>query len=337
LPLELLRELVALPSVCGDEGAKLDLLERHLADFAPRRLPVPGLPGNLLCTAPGSGPRVVLCAHVDTVQPAPGWDVPWEPREADGRLTGLGAADMQAGLAIAVTLFRELAGRGPALTLLLTCDEEGWCQGVHAALPVLEGDIALVLEPSNEAPVLAMPGRAVYRLTLEADGGHATRPGSSALSAAAVLVPQIEALPAGGSIAVLDFESHALGLSHPQRAELTVDRHLAPGESREAVAAQLAALAPGLAVVESERPMPAPEPYATPRTPEVARLLALCDRPPTRGTSVGDYNFLATVMPTVVLGPRGGNWHAPGEWVELASVARVAAIYRRFLLGGAEP
>ena len=48
---------------------------------------------------------------------------------------------------------------------------------------------------------------------------------------------------------------------------------------------------------------------------------------------MGDYNFLAQRMPTVVYGPKGGDWHAEGEWVDLASVARVLEAYRRFLMG----
>jgi len=51
-------------------------------------------------------------------------------------------------------------------------------------------------------------------------------------------------------------------------------------------------------------------------------------------SSVGDFNFLATVAPTAILGPEGGNLHAPEEWVSLASVRRVYETYLRFLREG---
>ena len=112
----------------------------------------------------------------------------------------------------------------------------------------------------------------------------------------------------------------ARGLSHPQDALLVVDRHLVPGESRDAAREALVQLDPQLAVAEAERPTPPPEAYATERTPSVERLLALSGHPPGDMSSVGDFNFLATVAPTAILGPEGGNLHVPEEWVSLASV-----------------
>ena len=67
---------------------------------------------------------------------------------------------------------------------------------------------------------------------------------------------------------------------------------------------------------------------------EVERLLALEGHPPGDSSSVGDFNFLATVAPTAILGPQGGNLHAPEEWVALASVRRIYELYLRFLRDG---
>ncbi len=161
-------------------------------------------------------------------------------------------------------MFRACAGesgRRP-LSLLLTCDEEGWCRGINAALPRLRElapELVLVPEPSGERVVLSAPGRAVFRLALETAGGHATREGESALARMAEIALETEAMVVAGSQVVLEFASRARGLSHPQDALLVVDRHLAPGELREAAREALAQLEPRLAVAEAERPTPPPE------------------------------------------------------------------------------
>ena len=337
-PEQLLEQLLAIPSVMGDEMAKAEFLVDYLSRWEPRLQPVEDGTANLWCHAPGDGRPVLLCAHLDTVPPAPGWEAPHSPRREGGNLVGLGAADMQAGVAIAVETFRACAGGGAAgrrpLSLLLTCDEEGWCRGVNAALPRLRElapELVLVPEPSGERVVLSAPGRAVFRLALETAGGHATRDGESALARMAALALEIEAMEVAGSQVVLEFESRARGLSHPQDAMLVVDRHLAPDESRDAAREALTQLDSRLTVTEAERPTPPPEAYATERTPSVERLLALSDHPPGVSSSVGDFNFLAIIAPTAILGPQGGNLHAPEEWVALASVRRIYELYLQFL------
>ncbi len=113
--------------------------------------------------------------------------------------------------------------------------------------------LVLVPEPSGERVVLSAPGRAVFRLALETAGGHATREGESALARMAEIALEIEAMAVAGSQVVLEFTSRARGLSHPQDAQLVVDRHLVLGELREAAREALAQLDPRLAVAEAER------------------------------------------------------------------------------------
>ena len=337
-PEHLLEQLVAIPSVMGDEMAKAKFLADYLSGWEPELQSVDEGTVNLWCHAPGDGRPVLLCGHLDTVPPAPGWEAPHSPRRDSGNLIGLGAADMQAGVAIAVETFRACAEGGRAcrrpLSMLLTCDEEGWCRGVNAALPRLRElapELVLVPEPSGERVMLSAPGRAVFRLALETAGGHATQEGESALAHMAALALEIEAMEVAGTQVVLEFESRARGLSHPQDAQLVVDRHLAPGESRDTVQEVLAQLDSRLTVVEVERPTPPPEAYTAEHSELLEHLLTLNDYPPSDSSSVGDFNFLATVAPTAILGPKGGNLHAPDEWVELASVRRVYESYLNFL------
>ena len=49
--------------------------------------------------------------------------------------------------------------------------------------------------------------------------------------------------------------------------------------------------------------------------------------------SVADENYYGATLglPAIVLGPAGGNHHAPGEWVSLASLQQLVGVYRGIL------
>ena len=96
--IDLLRELVAIASPSGDEGAA--------ADFAAARLGAAGLDverlGHTVVArlVRGKGPRVLFNTHLDTVPVGQGWSVPPLGNDwADGRLYGRGANDAKASVA----------------------------------------------------------------------------------------------------------------------------------------------------------------------------------------------------------------------------------------------
>lgn len=351
--------LVMLPGDPGQERPRLEFCEHWLASFDTQWQEVEGFGGNLLVEHPGQGPDILLCAHVDTVPPAVGWVKPREPDviagpEGEGpRLVGLGAADMLAGVVVAVEAFLAAAENERQVTLLLASDEEGYSQGINTALDLgLAADLALVPEPSHERVMMGARGRQVLDIELKGRSAHAARPelGMSAAAAAGSLVKVLEemACPEGapletGAFVVLELEAKALGLSVPATATLKVDRHTVMGEGPEEILRAVKELAeqqlPEGMTVEvqlTDRPTPAPLPYLVDgndlNVQAFHTYLPIDGRDPIYGRSVGDYNFLASGMPTLVFGPRGGNWHAPGEWVDLESVARVLDIYSRFLL-----
>ena len=49
---------------------------------------------------------------------------------------------------------------------------------------------------------------------------------------------------------------------------------------------------------------------------------------------VADENYYGATLglPAVVLGPLGGNHHAPDEWVSLASLQELVMVYRQILI-----
>ncbi|MBS1222209.1 MAG: acetylornithine deacetylase, partial [Proteobacteria bacterium] len=145
--LDRIRQLIAKPSVSSvlprfDQSNRpvIDLLAGWLeeAGFAVRIEPLPGRPdkANLIAVL-GSGPGgLVLAGHTDTVPCDAGrWRFdPFGGTVADGRIYGLGSADMKSFLALAIAAageFRADELRQP-LVILATADEESGMDGARA-------------------------------------------------------------------------------------------------------------------------------------------------------------------------------------------------------------
>jgi acetylornithine deacetylase len=204
-----LAALVALPSVSSardelDQPNRpvVDLLAGWLEDlgFSVQIQPLdPALAGghtgkaNLVATlgaGQGSGNTgLVLAGHTDTVPYDAGrWTHdPFKLTEADGRLYGLGTADMKGFLALALEAAREVdagALRHP-LTILATADEESSMAGAKALAQggVAPGRYCVIGEPTSLVPVHAHKGIMMEHVHLTGQAGHSSDPslGVSAL------------------------------------------------------------------------------------------------------------------------------------------------------------
>lgn len=210
----MIRQLVATPSVSSlqpalDQGneAVCGLLAGWLEPlgFAVELRPVPGLPGkfNLLARA-GAGPAedaLVVAGHTDTVP----WDAdrwhsdPFAGVVREGRLYGLGSADMKSFLAVAAHAAARLdLGRLQRPLLLLgTADEESGMGGARALVSAGEslGARALVGEPTGLVPVNRHKGVLMERIVLRGRTGHASAP-AAGLNAIEGMLAVIAALHA---------------------------------------------------------------------------------------------------------------------------------------------
>jgi glutamate carboxypeptidase len=114
--------------------------------------PLDGFGPMLRIERPGTGCRVLLLGHYDTVWPVGSWPQLW--REAEGRVFAPGVYDMKSGVLFIAWLLRclkEMDQPHPRLDILLTPDEEvGSLESQpHVQAAAAEADFALVLEPSN--------------------------------------------------------------------------------------------------------------------------------------------------------------------------------------------
>ena len=180
-------ELVDIPSESRDEAA----IAQHVLST------VPGArDAGDGCVLAGDGP-VVLAGHLDTV-PAqdnrPG-------RLEDEAVHGLGASDMQGGLAVMIEL--ALAERAPGTTLCFFPREElpvseSSLTPLLQREPVLrDADVAIVMEPTANAIHAGCLGNINATWTFHGVSGHSARPwlADNALERAACGVLALAELP----------------------------------------------------------------------------------------------------------------------------------------------
>ena len=194
-PLEqMIRQLVATPSVSSlqpafdqGNGPVCALLADWLEPlgFTVELKPVPELPGKLNLVARAGGDAadgLVIAGHTDTVPcDAARWRFdPFAGEVRDGRMYGLGSADMKSFLAVAAHAAARLDLRKLArpLVILGTADEESGMGGAKALVAAGErlGARALVGEPTSLRPINRHKGVLMERIRITGRSGHASDP-----------------------------------------------------------------------------------------------------------------------------------------------------------------
>ena len=176
---ELLKRLIATPSVSREESAAADIL----TDFIEKcGLPTKRIGNNILVceSLDPEKPTLLLNAHIDTVKPVTTWTRdPFTPTVEDDRLYGLGANDCGGGLVSLLQAYRLLRGKTTQYNLvyLASCEEEvSGAGGFSLALPELPKiDTAIVGEPTGMHPAIAEKGLMVIDGVAYGKSGHAAR------------------------------------------------------------------------------------------------------------------------------------------------------------------
>lgn len=177
---DVLRHLIAIPSVSRDEARVADYVFQYLKaqDAHPQRHV-----NNVWCeqsVPKGDRPTLLLNAHIDTVKPAATWQHdPFTPSEEGDRIYGLGSNDCGGGLVTLMQIFLALKDVELPyhLIFLASAEEEvSGKNGIEAALPLLPPiDVALVGEPTGMQPAVAEKGLMVLDCTAHGRSGHAAR------------------------------------------------------------------------------------------------------------------------------------------------------------------
>ena len=177
---ELLKKLIATPSVSRNEKEAADIMEQTIRSygFEPQREA-----NNIWIIDPHydeSRPTLLLNAHIDTVKPVASWTRdPFSPDVEDGVLYGLGSNDCGGGLCSLLQIFRMLTEKPQRYNLiyLASAEEEvSGKDGITRALPLLPHiDLAIVGEPTGMNPAVAEKGLMVLDVIAHGKSGHAAR------------------------------------------------------------------------------------------------------------------------------------------------------------------
>lgn len=197
---EFLRELIAIPSLGGNERPAQERVARSLREMGLRvdawEIDVPalrehpafsmevdrseglGVVGSL--EGDGGGKSLILNGHVDVVPPGDeaNWtSPPFEGVVRDGRVHGRGSVDMKGGLACALYAVRAIRDAGVRLqgSLLVESvigEEDGGVGTLAACVRGHCADGAIVLEPTELLVAPAQAGALCFRVTIPGLSAH---------------------------------------------------------------------------------------------------------------------------------------------------------------------
>ena len=174
---ELLKELIAIPSVSRDETKAADKLAEYLTKWG---LPYGREGNNLWVGCPNwdnNRPTVMLNAHIDTVKPVNSWTRdPFTPTQEGDMLYGLGANDCGGGLVALLQAYRIMLQRQRSFNILFVASAEEEVSGENGfsrVLPLLPKiDVG---EPTGMHPAIAEKGLMVIDGYAHGKSGHAAR------------------------------------------------------------------------------------------------------------------------------------------------------------------
>ena len=172
----LLKRICEVPAPTFEEGARGELLVQLLKEtgLSPQTDEVGNVTARL---SGGTGPRVLIAAHLDTVFDA---DVDVSVRQKDGRLCAPGIGDNSASLAVLVRFTQQVMQgehtQRPRLTVAATVGEEG-LGDLYGMRHLMETraqdfDFAIALDGHLGALINASVGSKRFEVRFLASGGH---------------------------------------------------------------------------------------------------------------------------------------------------------------------
>jgi len=369
---DLLRELVSVPSVNPafpdgtGEGELARAVAGYLRDLGAEVQLQEVLPGrpNVLAHVGDNGPRLLLSAHLDTVQTTRMAVAPFAGEVREGRMFGRGACDTKASLAAMLVALRE-AVRTRRLRCRVTfaalVDEEVGFAGskaLAASRPQVDG--AVFGEPTDLQLVVAHKGVLRFYVQTTGRAAHSATPelGVNAiegmLSVAGLLCELPDPLPehpllGRPTCCLTEIQGGTGRNTVPDRCRVHVDRRTLPGEQGEEV---WASLRERVLASEAVKAFPGKVEFEPPylvapglQTPEGAWVVQALERAVYRvlgravrtGVPYGtDAGYVAqTGVPCVVFGPgSAAEAHTATESVALEQVELAARIFSELLAGG---
>ena len=304
----------------------------------------------------GGGRSLLLYGHIDTVG-VTAMPEPFSATVRDGKLYGRGSYDMKCGVTACLAAVKSLRDAGVSLRgdvlIAGVADEEVASIGMAEVLRHVRADAAIVTEPTELRVCLAHRGFSWIEVETLGVAAHGSRfdLGVDAnmrmgrfLARLDKLEQELRARPAHALVGPPSLHAAVLRggtgpSTYADRCRLEIERRTVPGETEPQVLAEIQAITDSLAKEDptfraTVRPMLTRSSFEVDRgAPIVNAVLGaaanvLGARPEVIGEPYWmDAALLSEVgIDTVVIGPSGAGAHALEEWVDLASIGKVADI-----------
>ena len=193
---ELLKQLIATPSVSGEEDRTAGIIEAFLKEKG--KSPCRKL-NNIWCVSDNShenAPVILLNSHHDTVKASGKWSHdPCQPVVQGDYLYGLGSNDAGASVVSLLAAYLHLSSQpGLPYNLIIAITAEEETSGANGITCIMEElgriDLAVVGEPSEMQMAVAEKGLVVLDCVAEGKAGHAAR--DEGINAIYAALPDIE-------------------------------------------------------------------------------------------------------------------------------------------------
>ncbi len=359
-----IRELIAIPSVSGNEDAIGNYLLKMFKSLGADEVSCQTVDSrrfNVVASLKGEkpGPRILFTGHIDTVPAGENWDSdPFAPLLVDGRMYGRGALDMKGGIAAALDLVRIAAKRKQdlpgELIFAFVPDEETFSAGVNRLIENgITADFGIAAEPESKA-IVGSVGKMLIHVQVQGLAAHGCEPhlGINAIEEGSKFIAALGSIPLlkhqvlpeqpfvtlkaeGG------FKEYSIVV--PENYEFLINKHTVPGETEEFIINEMKKLVSRLDL-KAKFSFTIKDPYYPSFDlgqdfPFLAKLGHAYQKitgksMETRyGTGVSDNNRLVplTGIPVVCLGGSGGGLHSRNEWVSMDSLYEMSKIYQEFI------
>lgn len=360
-----LKEMIRIRSVVGEESELAEYLrcelealglETELQEVESGRLNVYGR-----LVGASKGLRLMFNGHTDTVPLCKGWETdPFIPVIKEGKLYGLGACDMKAGLACALTALKAFTDSSfrfkGELLFSGVIDEEAYSKGAKAMLRTgyAKCDAVVLCEPyygNEDKPIpLGITGKILYNVTVRGRAAHGFRPhlGINAIEEAARIITSLSDLKlrihpkfGKGNLCTLKIDGgyKVYSVVVPDSCRFEVNRLLVPGESADSAVKDMEELIETLgleAKVEVAIKPPRYEPFILRDKEPILKVFhqvysKIIGVEPhyEYASSITDANIFAgeAGIPCLHFGPKRGGAHQPNENVSLDCLPKVSEIY----------
>lgn len=357
--------MIRINSIVGQEG--------DLAEYLKNELEALGLKCEIDEVEPGrpnvyarlgdsiTGKRLNFNGHTDTVPIVDGWETdPFTPVVRDGKMFGLGACDMKAGIACILNMLRAFVESGHPfngeLSFSGVIDEEAYGKGAKA---MLKTDLSLVdaivlAEPypgDEEKPIpLGITGKILYDIYVKGKAAHGFQPhyGINAIEELGKILANLDNLDfqdhpdfGRGNYSTLKIEGgyQIYSVVVPALARMEVNRLLVPGETVQAAIEDMERLVSTLnliAEVEVKIKPPQYESFVMDRDERIIQIFdpiykEIIGQAPQYNYSSGvtDANIFAGEgnIPCLHLGPHYNVAHQKNENVRLDWLQPVSTMY----------